>query len=271
MTTENLVTDLETILAAKRSHLNERKSRTPIDAIRALASMQKRPRSILNTVTDGSYVSIIGQIRHLLSDTGHLADNYDPVSLALRYMREGLDAVAVFTDDTLYQQGLDDLALVARAVNLPVISQDYVLDEYHVVESRAAGASALILSASVLDEKTLRNLVSATQRNRMTAIVQVTNEDHLDYALTLSPHAVALCSPDERTVMDVRLFENMRKRIPSHVRTLSTYVLHTPEDVDAVLSMNVDALVVDEALWSKDELGRRLMHLVKEDPTHRTP
>jgi indole-3-glycerol phosphate synthase len=143
MTTDNLPTNLEAILAAKRQFLMERRAKTPIAAVSALADMQRRPQPILNTVTNGSQVTLIGQITH--------SDTYDPVAATLRYIREGVDAVSLFTDQIVYRRGLDDLLLVSRGVNIPVISQDYILDEYHVVEARAAGASALVLS-QVLDQ-----------------------------------------------------------------------------------------------------------------------
>src|SRR5690606_11247854 len=142
-------------------------------------------------------VVIIGQVKHNLSNNGQVA--YDPVGMALRYVHKEVDAVALFTDQIIYEDGLDDLMFVASAIDRPVICQDYVLDEYEIVEARAAGASALLLSAAVLDNDTLRRMVSATQRNLMTAIVQVLNIEELDYAISLSPHVISLSTDNPFT------------------------------------------------------------------------
>lgn len=266
MTTENLVIDRQTIIAAKRNRLNERKARTPIDAIRALASMQKRPAPILNTVTDGTNLSIIGEIKHTILPTGQMADSYDPVGLAMRFVRAGVDAVSLFTDDMIYVRDIDDLALLSRAVNVPVMIRNYILDEYHAVEMRAAGASALVLSSQVLDRGALRNLVSATVRNRMTTIIEVTNADELAYALSISPHAVAIGSADEGAPLDHAAFAEMRAMIPSHIRVMAMVNLQTPEDVRAVVSTGIDALVVDERLFSRSALGKELRALLPGTP-----
>ena len=140
MTTKKLTPRLDTIIAAKRYYLNQRKTKTPLDAVRALASMQKRAYPILSTVEDKDEPAvIIGQIKHNLGFNGNVA--YDPVGTALNHIRRGVDAVALFTDQIIYEDGLDDLIIVSNAVDAPVISQDYVLDEYEI--GRGAGRRGL--------------------------------------------------------------------------------------------------------------------------------
>jgi indole-3-glycerol phosphate synthase len=249
MATKELVPQIDVILAAKRQYLHERKSQTPIEAIRALASMQKRPQPVLSAVTADAPVMLIGYIKYVLPQTGPLMSTYDPVGLALRYMRAGVDAVALFTDETLYQGGLDDTVLVSRAVNVPLISQDYILDEYQVVEARAAGASALVLSSTIVSPAELRALVSATQRNRMTAIVEVRNRAEIEYALSLSPYVIGLSGRDIRTrELNSAQLPELRALIPSHIRVMLMDPVKTLDEIHMAVSMGVNAVIVDEVL-----------------------
>ena len=250
MQTKKLTPKLDTILANKRMALASRRSSTPLEAVRALASMQQRPNPVLSMVSDkDDPVLVIGQIQHDTSGNG--ATVYDPVGTALRYAQKQVDAISLFTDGVVYDYGLDDLMLVARAVNLPVISQDYVLDEYEIVETRAAGASALVLSAAVLDKEALRTLISDTQRNRMTAIVAVHNEAELHEALSLSPNVIGLTSDDPFTPeIEVNLVQTRRLRamIPPNVRVMVMEKIRTVEQVDLIASLDVDAILVNENL-----------------------
>src|SRR5215216_2682006 len=95
---------VQDILLVKRERLAKRKAATPMDAMRALAGMQKRPEPLLSTVTDDGHVLLFGQIRYGAA--------YDPVSLALSYAQAGLDGLALFTDDLVYDGGMNDLALI---------------------------------------------------------------------------------------------------------------------------------------------------------------
>ena len=242
MTTKEIEIDVETVVAAKKEYLTIRQQKTPALAMIALADMQLNPHPVLNVVTGGRHITLIGQIRY--------TETYDPVASALRYVRNGVDAVSLFTDKNIYTQGMDDMLLVGRGVrHTPVIGQDFILSEYHVAEARAAGASALMLYASLLDTVTLRQVVSATQRWRMTAILQVNEASHLEEVHELSPHVLAV--GDDlffRKDRDLPLLKYMTRHRPYNTRLMPFGCLKTLEDVGAVLEVGVDAIVVDEAL-----------------------
>jgi indole-3-glycerol phosphate synthase len=249
---------MDDLIAARRKALMQRKAKTPLEAIRALASMQKRPLPVLSTVTDaGDTTMLVGHICYKsLPD-----DAYDPVALAMRFIREGMDAVNLFTDD--HESGLSDLALVARGGRFPVIYEDVVFDEYQVVEARAAGASALLLSSSAVDESMLRVLVSATQRNRMTAIVHVEDDDQLRHALSLGVQAVALGEHDALTVSrSVDHLSQLRSQIPLHTHVMICCVLETLEDVAAVASLCPDAVLVGASMLARERAAEKVRQML---------
>lgn len=241
MSTDELNVTPAVVTAVKQRRLAARQNSTPLQALVALATMQKPPRPVLNTVTGGEETALIGQIQQ--------ADIYDPVTTALRYVRDGLDAVALFTDADIYSRGMDDLTLLARGVNCPIVYQDYVLSEYHVIESRAAGASAVVAYTSHLEYANLRRVVSATQRWRMTAILQIAEEAAVELANPLSPHVIAA----GREVWfdathDLDLLANLRGRIPRHTRLMPLGSISRMSDLAAVIEIGVDAVVIDSPL-----------------------
>jgi indole-3-glycerol phosphate synthase len=247
--------DDHAIIAKKREALERRKQRTPIEAVRALASMQKRPLPILNTVTEGAGMLLIGEIRYSLDAAGE----YDPVALALRFAREGMDGINLFNDDVLYDEGLNDLTLVARAVRLPIMSQDYIIDEYQVIEARAAGASALLLRAGIVEQGELRALVSATQRNRMTAVVHVEDEGQLAYALTLSPQVIAIGG---EPAFDMQAVADLRGCIPHLTSVLLARPLRALDEAQAANALRPDAVLISSSLLSEPSMSARLRQVL---------
>jgi indole-3-glycerol phosphate synthase len=264
MSTKDLTPQAEVVIAAKRHALQDRKSRTPIEAVRALASMQKRPQAILRTVAADAQIMLIGQIKHKSPSGGMLS--YDPVAAALRYVKAGVEAVSLFTDENLYQGGLDDLVLVSRATNarIPVISQDYVLDEYQIIEARAAGASALVLSSAILEPSSLRTLLSATHRNSMTAIVQVHDEEELEHALTLSPYVIGLSNRDPWTHQFTGdQISKLRPLIPPDIHVMVTDGLETLAEIEAIIKLGVHAILVCESVLDNPVQVKQLDTLLK--------
>lgn len=259
---------LDDIIATKRKHVQERKTETPIEAIRARASMQKRPHPVLSTVPHDAPIMMIGQVRYVPQQNNKFAHPYDPVTSAMYEVRAGVDAIDLFTDESLYEGGLDDLVLLSRAVNVPVISHDYIVDEYQIVEARAAGASALVLCSGILKQPELRQLVSSTQRNLMTAIVEVRSKEELEYALSLSPYAIALSRADLYTkeVLPIILHE-LRATIPSSIRVMLSDALKTLDEAREAAQLNVDAVMIHESLLvDKTKLAQ--LHTILRHPPY---
>jgi indole-3-glycerol phosphate synthase len=246
MPTKELIPQFEILIAARRQQVQERRALTPIEAVRALASMQKRPQPVLTSVPQTGQVALFGQIN---------PDDDDPLLRAPRLLdnirrlvQSRVDGIALVSDEPLYQQGLEDLIVISRELNhsdLPSIYRDIIVDEYQVVEARAAGASALLLQASVLEPTLLRALVSSTQRHRMTSIIEVRNRTELENALSLRPYAIALCQVDPFTSQSLRgVLPELRQLIPASTHVVLAEALRTMEDVRFAVQLKVHAAFV---------------------------
>lgn len=253
MATDKLEINANTIIAAKRRRVALRQDQVPINAIIALANMQKGSQSILTEVSMADDpVKVIGQIRH--------EDIYDPVAAALRYIRHGTDAIALFTDKKVYSKGMDDLTFISRGINIPIICQDYIINSYHVAEARAAGASAVVIYSDLLEYNQLRDVVSNTMRWRMTAIVQVNSEQQLADAALLSPHVIAVGSGQTfNKDTDLDTLRRLRPYIPYNTRVMPMGCLNNINTIKAVIDIGVDAITVDERLLNH-KLNRQRLH-----------
>lgn len=259
MKTEDLKIERRTIIADKQRNLELRQAQTPLQAVIALATMQRRPRPILNTVPTSRHIKLIGQIRR--------SETYDPVAEALQYVRAGVDALSFYTDHTLYAHDLDDMLMIATAVkNTPIIYQNYILNDYHVVEARAADASALVLHSSVLDTNMIRKTVSVTQRWKMTALVQVNDEAQLHEANILSPHAIAFGNTeDPNGELALSLLEQHRSHVDFNIRVLPVSRFHTLDEVEFALKHDVHAVIVGRQILADARKTEQLRQLLERD------
>ncbi|MEM6528147.1 MAG: hypothetical protein AAF653_07610 [Chloroflexota bacterium] len=247
---------MDAVIEAKQKQLKERKQKTSLEALRAVASMQSRPIPFLTHV--GNYTAIVGQIRYQMPMTGLLSTRYDPVMQANQYVASGADAISIFTDTVIERNGLADITLVNEAMQhsqTPIISHDYVLDEYHVVEARAGGASVVVLTSGIVTASKLRNLTSAVHRNRMTAVVTVFDKAQIEEACTWSPQVIGLGgrSPLDHTI-DLDFVRHLREMIPGGQRVMICNPLQTIEDVREAVSIGVDAITVNRQLLTDTDV-----------------
>lgn len=253
-------------IEAKRKALYQRMKRTPLDAIRAMASMQSRPLPFLTAVENS--VELIGQIRYDLPTSEDPNTTYDPVRLANRYVNVGdVNAVSLFTDDAIPHDGTIDMMLVNDTLKhqgIPLISQDYVLHEYHILEARAAGASVVVLTSGLVATPELRLLTSAVHRNRMTAVVSVFSEEQLAAALSFSPQVIGLSSYDPiQSTTDIVAVRTLRQKIPFGQNVIIDRPLTNLRDISEISDLQFDAITVDKTILTDIDAVQKLHVLLK--------
>lgn len=78
------------------------------------------------------------------------------------------------------------------ACDLPVLRKDFMVSDYHIIESRALGADCILLIMACLDDKTVAQLHSIAIELGMDILIEIHTQDELERALRLpkSPHNI---------------------------------------------------------------------------------
>lgn len=119
------------------------------------------------------------------------ASREDLVEVARALDEAEVAALAIAIDDAPAE--LPRFAEAARAVSVPVLRTDLILEEFQIYQSRAAGADALLLHSSALHPELLARLLQATSGTHMSpCIVCETAED---VARAAALRAQVICLP----------------------------------------------------------------------------
>src|SRR5947209_13393489 len=151
---------LDEILSVTRARVAALRPRARELERRASAAPPPRP---FHQALNGSTVGVVAEVKRRSPSAGAIREDLDPVEHALAYARGGAVALSVLTDEAHFGGSLDDLARVARAVTVPVLRKDFILDELELLGARAAGASAVLLIVRALDEAHLPLLARAAR------------------------------------------------------------------------------------------------------------
>jgi indole-3-glycerol phosphate synthase len=192
-----------------------------------------------------------------------LRADYDAGAIAARYEASGAAAISVLTEPTFFDGSLDDLEDVRQRVSLPVLRKDFVIDEYQLVEARAAGADAVLLIVAAVDNGRLRALHEAARTLGLAALVEVHTREELDRALALSPDLVGVNSRDLRTLrVDPDAAFALVDTIPDEVVAVAESGLSCHEDLCRFRDRGFDAFLVGERLVSSPDPGQALGELL---------
>lgn len=250
-------------MAYRRQELPKVKRSVPLADLRALASVAEPPRNF-RQVLKRPGVTLIAECKKASPSKGLMVPNYDPVALAKDYESAGAGAISVLTDRRYFQGNLSDLRDVKLAVKVPVLRKDFIFDPYQLYESRAAGADAVLLIASVLQGGELIDLLALTRELSMEALVEVHDAQELERVLNLNPLVMGINNRNLQTFeVDFENTKRLRALIPEEIAAVAESGIKTVDDVVKMAELGVDAMLVGESLVKSADPFARAKELVQ--------
>lgn len=247
---------LDEIMAHHRENLPKVMADVPFADLRAMAGVSPPPRDFEAAVRAPG-VSLIAECKKASPSRGLLVHNYDPVRLARLYEKAGARAISVLTDARHFQGTLAHLRDVREAVRVPVLRKDFLFHPYQLYEARVAGADAVLLIAAVLSDTEMRELLALARKLGMAALVEIHDEAELARVLPLQPTLIGVNNRNLQTFeVDFGNTARLRALIPPEIAVVGESGLKSPDDVRAMKTAGVDAVLVGETLVrSKDVAG----------------
>ncbi len=264
MTAQSAPNVLEAIVAATRRVTAARAEREPRATLEARAmAMQPQGGLFRAALHDGARLNVIAECKRRSPSRGVLRADYDPVALAMAYERAGAAAVSVLTEPTFFDGALDHLAAVRRAVRLPLLRKDFIIDAYQLLEARANGADAVLLIVAALSDDRLAALHAEAQALGLAALVEVHDPAEIERALSAGAEIVGVNSRNLRTLeVDRDAALRATAQIPSHVVAVCESGLRSQEDLLRWRGLGYHAFLVGERLMTSADPEAALRDLV---------
>ncbi len=248
---------LDRIVSATRATVAGRRLARPIATVEREAA-ERKPRAgrFADAVARAGTVNIIAECKRRSPLKGLLCGTYEPVRLALAYQAGGAAAISVLTEPSFFDGALEHLTAVREATEVPLLRKDFVVDEYQIVEARAAGADAVLLIVAILGDR-LADLMREADRCGLASLGEVHDADDLRRAVDSGARIVGVNSRDLRTmqVNPERCIE-LAARMPRDVTAVAESGIRTVSDVMRLRAAGYAALLVGETLVrSSDPAG----------------
>ena len=177
---------LTAICEEKKKSLEAAKRERPLALVQEGARSVTAPRFV-RALKNAPYPAVIAEVKKASPSKGIIRSDLQPGQTAASFARRGAAALSVLTEEKFFQGGLDWLAIVRRALadegrsEVPILRKDFIIDPYQVWETKAAGASALLLIAAALDERLFKALLNElASAGEVDVLVEVHNEEDVE-------------------------------------------------------------------------------------------
>jgi indole-3-glycerol phosphate synthase len=196
-----------------------------------------------------SEMSVIAEVKRSSPSKGALAPITDPAGLAAQYEEAGAHVVSVLTEQRRFGGSLADLDAVRKAIELPILRKDFMVDEYQFYEARAHGADVVLLIVAGLSKNQLEDYFHLSTELGMRSLIEVHTNDELERALEISPEIIGVNSRNLKTLeVDARAFAELIPQIPSSIARVAESGISTREEVIFAQECGATAILVGEAL-----------------------
>lgn len=255
---------LGAVMGAARRIVEVRKRLVPERHLEA-AARARRPRGDLfveRLARPGS-PNVIAECKRRSPSQGVLRTEYDAASLAAGYERHGAAAISVLTEPAFFDGSLDDLRAVSGQVSVPVLRKDFIVDEYQLLEAKAAGADAALLIVAALEPGRLRALIAASRELGLAALVEAHDEAEIEAAAAAGARVVGVNNRSLETLeVDLSRADRLIDLVPDEVVAVAESGLRAPGDLRRLRERGYDAFLVGERLVTAPDPGRALGELL---------
>jgi indole-3-glycerol phosphate synthase/phosphoribosylanthranilate isomerase/anthranilate synthase/indole-3-glycerol phosphate synthase/phosphoribosylanthranilate isomerase len=259
---------LEPILERKRARLEAARVASPLLALRQRAK-EVRERSephALRRALKSFSPNIIAEFKRASPSKGTINEHVRPAEIAKAYQRGGAVAISVLTEEDYFHGSLEDVRAVRGVTRLPILRKDFIVDEYQIYETAAAGADAVLLIVAALNNEELARLRRLTEEELgLDALVEVHTEDEMKRAQRAGATLIGVNNRNLQTFkVSLDVSERLARQAAPETILVSESGLNTSVDLRRLHASGYRGFLIGESLMRAEEPAKQLQMLIRE-------
>lgn len=207
--------------------------------------------------------SIIAEMKFASPSAGRIASG-DPARVASAMAGAGAGAISVLTQPHLFCGSVSNLAAARRAVDVPLLMKDVVIDGEQIDAGASAGADCVLLIQAVFDSGLaggMEELIEHGHKRGLDVLLEVHTREEMARASGTRADIIGINSRDLGTLrIDRGAFCRLARGFSGRPLVAESGV-RTPADVRRLRACGADALLVGTSVMSGD-VGGRVSELV---------
>jgi len=241
---------LDEIVAHKVLEIEAAKKATPLGALMPHVKARRDFRGFMRAL-EAPGIRIISEIKRRSPSKGDIDANLNPEKVARAYEHGGAAALSVLTDAEFFGGCLDDMMAARNVVEIPVLRKEFIIDDYQVYESVAAGADAILLIARILDDIQLTRLFGLALDMGLDVLLEVHNAKDLERARQTGARLIGINNRDLSTFQtDLSVAMELSQYVDGNAGIIPVALsgITCVDDVEINLAVGIRRFLVGESL-----------------------
>jgi indole-3-glycerol phosphate synthase len=211
---------------------------------------------------------VITEIKPASPSMGILKDDVDSAQTALAMERGGAVGISVLTEPKHFHGSLMTLTKARRAVNLPILMKDIILNTEQVETALRVGADAVLLIKALFDrgygEVSLERMITLAHSKGLEVLLETHTQKEFDEATFTEADIIGI---NNRNLADLKIDLNTTKKILEN-RTLKGLVvvsesgINTQEDLRFLSEAGASAFLIGSSIMLTENVEEKVREFV---------
>jgi len=220
-------------------------------------------RDFKAAVSREGWVNLIAEIKFASPSAGVILADGDPVPIARAYEAAGAGAVSVLTDRRFFRGDIRYIPRIRRAISLPILRKDFIVDPVQVEESALYGADAILLIAGILSPDRLKELLTLARTLGMACLTEVHHRHELETAIVCGADIIGINNRDLTTFeVNIATTLDLAPLIPDGRVRVSESGIFNRDDIGKLKQSGIHAVLVGTSLMKSRDIGAKIRELV---------
>lgn len=220
---------------------------------------KKKRRSLIRGI-ERSENAVIAEIKRKSPSEGMIRDiNVEDAAILME--NGSACAISVLTDER-FDGSLEDLKRARKAVKIPVLRKDFVVDGFQLSEALVYGADAVLLIVKILKERT-KTFVEMAHQLGLETLVEVHDKEDLKFALNSDARLIGINNRNLNTFeISLEMTEKLLKLIPDDRLIISESGIKSVGDIKRLKNLGVDAFLIGTSIMKSDDIEKKVREFV---------
>ena len=244
---------LDEIVAKTKSKLEEKKQGLSLEELSSKIDFENLKETNFKKSLQNKAEAIIAEIKKASPSAGIISENFDPVLKSKEYESFGASALSILTEEDYFLGNIQYLKDVKATTSLPILRKDFIVDEYQIYESKLIEADCILLIASILNDKELKNFSETAERLKLDYIIEVHNEEELQRAQHFSNAIIGVNNRNLKTFdVDINNSVELKKIFEGENIFIAESGIKSKKDIEYLQQHNINVFLIGESLMKGD-------------------
>jgi indole-3-glycerol phosphate synthase len=224
--------------------------------------------SLKKAITETQKNAVITEVKAASPSRGTIKNNFEPEAVARAMEKGGAAGISVLTEPKHFSGSLDYLAKIRKAVKLPILMKDIIINPLQLETASKIGANSVLLIEAIFErgycKSSVDEMIAKAHAENLEVLLEAHGEKEFQSAIKTDADLIGINNRDLRTLkVDLGITERILKNNSAIGKVIvSESGIISTADLLFLRKCGAQAFLIGSAIMMAVNIKRRVKEFV---------